>query len=64
MGLQELLVVEVLDAQHGVDGVVGLNVQHILDGTALGVLVALRNLVALLPVAATFLREEDLSEPV
>ena len=59
MRLEELFVVEVLNAQYSIDSVVGLDVQHILDSTALRVLVALRNLIALLPVAATLLGEEE-----
>ena len=37
----------------------GLDVEHILDSAALGVLVALGDLVALLPVAASLLGEEE-----
>ena len=59
MALEELLVAEVLDAQNGIDRIVGLDVEHILDGATLRVLVALRNLVTLLPVAAALLCEEQ-----
>ena len=59
VGLQELFVVEVLDAQNCIDGIIRLNVEHILDGATLGVLVALGNLVTLLPVATALLGEEQ-----
>ena len=59
VALEELLVAEVLDAQNGIDRIVGLDVEHILDGATLRVLVALRNLVTLLPVAAALLCEEQ-----
>ena len=35
VGIEELFVVEVLDTQYGVDRIVGIDVEHILDGTAL-----------------------------
>ena len=59
MGVEELRIVELLDAQHGINLVVRLNVQHVLNGTALRVLVALWYLIALLPVASALLGEEE-----
>ena len=35
VGVEELLIVEVLDTQYGVDRIVRIDVEHILDGTAL-----------------------------
>ena len=58
MAGHELLIIKVLDAQHSIDGIVRLDVQHILDGTALRILVALGNLIALLPVATSLLRKK------
>ena len=59
MALEELLVGELLYAQHSVDGVVALDVEHILYGTSLRGAVALGQLVALHPVAASLLCEEE-----
>ena len=59
MGIDKLRVIEVLDAQYGIDGVIRLDIQHVLDGASLRVLVTLRNLIALLPVAAALLGEEE-----
>ena len=59
VGVEKFLVVELLDAEHGIDLIVGLNVQEVLDGTTFRVLVAFRNLVALLPIAASLLCEEE-----
>ena len=59
VGVEELRIVEVLDAQYGIDGIIGLDVEQVLDGTSLGVLGSLGNLVALEPVAAALLGEEE-----
>ena len=59
MRLHELLVVQAAQTQQCVDRVVGLDVEHVLDGATLEVLVALGYLVALEPVAAALACEEQ-----
>ncbi len=56
LGVRELLA---LYAEEGVDGVARLELEHILYGTSLGVLCALRYLEALEPVHASHLGEEE-----
>ena len=55
----ELGVAQLAYVEAGVHGVVGHNVEHVLYGTALGVLRALGNVVHLEPVAASLGGEEE-----
>ena len=59
MAVDELSVIQASEAEECIHLVIVLDVEEILDGTALGVAVTLRNLVALQPVAATLLGEEQ-----
>ena len=59
MGIDKLRIIEVLDAQYSIDGIIWFNVQHVLDSTTLRVLVTLGNLITLLPVAASLLGKEE-----
>ena len=60
VAIDELLIVEATTAQaeESVDGVVALDVEKILNGTPLGVLLSLGNVVAVKPVDASLLGEE------
>ncbi len=59
MGIDELCVVEALQTEEGIHLVVVLDVEEVLDGTSLGVAVALGNLITLEPVATSLLGEEE-----
>ena len=59
VALVEVLVVELPDVEACVDAVVGLYVEHVLDGAPLRGLVAFWDVIHLQPVAATLLREEQ-----
>ena len=59
MVVDELCIIQSLQAEECIHLVIALDVEEVLDGTALGVAVALRNLVTLQPVAAALLGEEQ-----
>ena len=59
MRVVELFVVEPLQTQDGIDGIITLNVEHILNGTPLTVAIALGNLIAFEPVTTSFFREKE-----
>ena len=55
----EVCVVELLDVEAGVDGVIRVDVEHVLDGASFGVLGTFGNLIDLQPEAASFGGEEQ-----
>ena len=59
MAVDELLVIEVLDAHECVDGVVGVDVEHVLYGPSFGVLGPFGYFIDFQPVAASLLCEEE-----
>ena len=59
MAVEELTVVEVLDTQYGIDGIVRLDVEQVLYRPTLRVLRSLGYFIALEPVAPALLCEEQ-----
>ena len=59
MIVDELGIVQTTQAEECVHLVIALDVEEVLDGTSLRVAVALRNLIALEPVATSLLGEEE-----
>ncbi len=59
MACDKLFVAEIFGADKGLDGVVGLDVEHVLDSAAFGVFRAFGYLVDFEPVAASLLGEEE-----
>ena len=59
MVVDELCIIQSLQAEECIHLVIALDVEEVLDGTTLGIAVALRNLVTLQPVAAALLGEEQ-----
>ena len=59
MGVDKFGVVKSFDGNDGVDSVVCVDIEQILNCASLGVLCAFRNLVYLQPVAAALAGEED-----
>ena len=59
MAVDELSVVQASEAEECIHLVIALDVEEVLDGTTLGVAVALRNLVTLQPIASSLLGEEE-----
>ena len=61
MGVDKLLIAEAAStqAQESVYGVARLQVEKVLDGTALGCLVTLRYVVAMEPIATAKTREDE-----
>ena len=53
---EEFLIVEVLHAEYSINSVVRLDVEHVLDGTSLRILVALGHFIAFLPIATSLTR--------
>ena len=59
MVVDELCIIQSLQAEECIHLVIALDVEEVLDGTTLGIAVALRNLVTLQPVAAALLGKEQ-----
>ena len=59
VALAEVGISQLAYVQAGIDGVVGLDVEHVLNGASLGVLCAFGQFIHLQPVAASLCREEE-----
>ena len=59
MVVDELCIIQSLQAEECIHLVIALDVEEVLDGTTLGIAVALWNLVTLQPVTAALLGEEQ-----
>ena len=59
MVVDELSIIQTSQTEESIHLVIALNIEEVLDSTTLGIAVTLRNLVALQPVAAALLGEEQ-----
>ena len=59
MTVDELGIVQTSETEESIHLVIAVDIEEVLDGTALRVAVALRNLIALQPVATSLLGEEE-----
>ena len=59
MRIDKLLVVESAEAEKSVDRIVRLDIEEVLDGASLEILIAVGYLIALKPVAASLACEEQ-----
>ena len=58
MCVEELLIIESSQSEESIDGIVCIDIEHVLYRPSLGVLSSFRNLITLEPITLSFLSEE------